>query len=172
MRIAWPLRIALAVVWLGAADIASAQTGGCVLADDRHGPDRVLRCGVGLTIHATAEAQYRLTGEQGRKTPTGVELESGAVMIEFVPSCARKNFQILTPHAIAAVRGTRWAVDVTSDETATLVNSGAVEVRRWQSAESATLHAGEGADVSFGTGPVEVKRWKQERVRALLARVS
>jgi len=32
--------------------------------------------------------------------------------------------------------------------------------------------AGEGVNVSPGTAPIEVKRWKTERVRALLARFS
>ena len=158
------------VVWLCAADVVSAQTAGCVLAADRRGPDQILRCGGRLTIHAAAQTQYRLTGQQGKGPPTGVELESGAVLIEFVPSSAQRNFQILTPHAIAAVRGTRWAVEVTAEKTSTLVISGAVEVKRRQSEQAAILHAGEGADVSAGTAPIEVKRWKKERVRALLAR--
>jgi len=173
MRIAWLLGTVLGVVvCLGAADIVSAQTAGCVLAADHHGPDKILRCGGQLTIHSAAQTQYRLTGQQGNEPPTGVELDSGAVMIEFVPGEARRNFQILTPHAIAAVRGTRWAVEVTAEKTSTLVISGAVVVKRRQSEQAAILHAGEGADVSPGTAPIEVKRWKKERVRALLARFS
>jgi ferric-dicitrate binding protein FerR (iron transport regulator) len=171
IRIAWLPGVVLGVaVWLCAADVVSAQTAGCVLAADRRGPDQILRCGDRLTIHAAAQAQYRLTGQQGKEPPTAVELESGAVMIEFAPGGARRNFQILTPHAIAAVRGTRWAVEVTAEKTSTLVISGAVEVKRRQSQQAAILHAGEGADVSPGMGPIEVKRWKKERVRALLAR--
>jgi len=46
MRIAWLLGTVLGVVvCLGAADIVSAQTAGCVLAADHHGPDKILRCG-------------------------------------------------------------------------------------------------------------------------------
>jgi len=173
MRIALPLRIALGIVlWLGAAGTISAQTAGCVLVVDPHGPDRILRCGVQLTIHATPEAHYLLTGGQGKKPPTSMELDSGAVRIEFVPSSAQRNFQVLTPHAIAAVRGTSWAVDVTEERTATLAISGAVEVRRRLSSQAAILHAGEGADVSGAMGPIDVKRWKIERVRALLGRFS
>jgi ferric-dicitrate binding protein FerR (iron transport regulator) len=173
MRIAWLPRIVLGVVvWFCAADIAWAQTAGCVLDADHRGPDTILRCGDRLTIHAAAQTQYRLTGQQSKELPTGVELESGAVMIEFVPGGAHRNFQILTPHAIAAVRGTRWAVEVTAEKTSTLVISGTVEVKRRQSDQSAILHAGEGVNVSPGTAPIEVKRWKTERVRALLARFS
>lgn len=167
----WPLTAALGVaIWLCATDLILAQTGGCVLAADHHGPDKILRCGNGLTIHVAAKTHYRLTDQQGKEPPRDLELESGALLLEFVPSDHRTNFQILTPHAIAAVRGTKWAVDVTSDRTATLVISGAVEVKRRQSTQAAILRAGEGADVASGTAPIEVKRWKKTRVRALLAR--
>ena len=52
------------------------------------------------------------------------------LMVEFKPSASRRNFQILTPHAVAAVRGTTWAVEVNSDQTSTLVILGFVEVTR------------------------------------------
>jgi hypothetical protein len=91
-------------------------------------------------------------------------------MIEFTPSEGRRKFQILTPHAIAAVRGTRWAVEVEPERTSTLVISGTVQVTRPRGNRSAVLHAGEGADVSAGSDPITVKIWGKKRVDALLAR--
>ena len=94
--------------------------------------------------------------------PSGAELDSGALLIE-----GTRDFQILTPHAIAAVRGTKWAVKVTPKLTSTLVISGVVEVTRGK--QTASLRAGQGTDISRGSGPIEVKRWNRKRVRALLA---
>ena len=89
---------------------------------------------------------------------------------EFTPTEQQKDFQITTPHAIAAVRGTRWVVDVTPKQSSTLVLAGAVEVRRLRAAKGALLRVGEGADVGPANGPVVVKRWGKKRVDALLAR--
>jgi hypothetical protein len=111
-----------------------------------------------------------VTNKDGREPPDGARLDSGALMIEFMPRARLKNFQILTPHAIAAVRGTKWAVEVVPDRTSTLVISGTVEVMRPRGTRAALLHAGEGADVSAGAGRIVVKRWARERVDALLAR--
>jgi len=84
----------------------------------------------------------------------------------------------MTPQAIAAVRGTRWVVEVTKQRTSTLVLAGAVEARRPAAATSA-LRPGEGVDVAAGNGPTDsargparlvAGRWAQMRVDALLAR--
>ena len=47
---------------------------------------------------------------------------------------------------------------------------GFVEVMRPDAQGGALLRAGQGSDVSPGTGPVTVKRWAKKRVDALLAR--
>jgi ferric-dicitrate binding protein FerR (iron transport regulator) len=163
------LAAALITVWVCGTTQLPAQSGGCSLVpDDRNPSERILRCGSGLSIHSASGTQYRLVGPQGR--PTGARLDSGALLIEFSPGEGRRNFQILTPQAIAAVRGTRWAVEVQSNQTSTLVLTGAVSVTRRTGSERAILHAGEGADVTAERGPVVVKRWAAARVRALLAR--
>ena len=66
-------------------------------------------------------------------------------MIEFKRAEGRRSFQILTPHAIAAVRGTKWAVEVGTGKTSTLVLVGAVNVRRPSAQRGVTLRPGEGA---------------------------
>lgn len=146
-----------------AASAALAQPSGCSLvADDHNRSEKILRCGSDLALRNTPGTIYRLITKEGQPLPTGAELDSGALLIE-----GTRDFQILTPHAITAVRGTRWAVQVTAKRTSTLVLSGVVEVRRGR--QKASLRAGEGVDVGSGSGPIEVKRWKQKRVRALLA---
>jgi hypothetical protein len=143
-----------------------AQPSGCSLIDDPHNAsEKILRCGEKLTVRTAPGTRYKLTTPEGQSLPTGAELDSGALMIE-----GEKPFQILTPHAIAAVRGTKWAVEVKGKQSSTLVISGAVEVKRRDGKQTVTLEDGEGVDVARGGGPLEVKRWKKKRVRALLAR--
>src|SRR5262249_40373279 len=132
--------------------------------------EMVLRCGRDLLIRTAPFTSYRLTGQQGGGLPTGAQVESGALLIELNPGKSRRNFQIQTPHAIAAVRGTKWAVEVEVDRTSTLVVSGAVRVTRLDRSNGATLAAGQGADVSPGSGPIVVKPWGETRIRTLMAR--
>jgi hypothetical protein len=142
---------------------ALAQPSGCTLVADDHNPsEKILRCGGDLTIRNTPGAKYKLMTKEGQSLPTGANLDSGALLIE-----GTREFQILTPHATAAVRGTKWAVQVIPKQTSALVISGVVEVTRGK--QKASLRAGEGVDVSAGAGPIQVKRWKKKRVKALLA---
>ena len=158
-------------LWATPPTRAFAQTNGCVIVpDDQNPSEKILRCGGNLTIRNAPNTVYRLTDQDGRRQPAGALLDSGALMIEFTPSERQRNFQILTPHAIAAVRGTKWAMEVVHDRTSTLVLSGGVEVMRPRGKRGALLHAGEGADVSTAAGPIVVKRWATNRVDALLAR--
>jgi hypothetical protein len=146
------------------------ETNSCKLLPDNRQPSvKILRCGDNLTVRIAAHTDYRLTG-QGQGLPKGAQLRSGALMIDFKPSARRRDFQILTPHAIAAVRGTTWAVEVTSAQSSTLAILGSVEVTRLNGSRGVILQAGDGADVTAGTGPITVKRWGKKRVQALLAR--
>jgi hypothetical protein len=83
----------------------------------------------------------------------------------------RRSFEIRTPQAIAAVRGTQWTVDVAGGKTAVFVVTGRVSVRRVSGGTgSVNLSAGEGVDVEPGTAPLVVRRWPAARASALLAR--
>jgi hypothetical protein len=167
--------VAAIAIWLAMTMSASisalAQTGECALiADDRNPAEHVMRCGDDLVIRRAPGARYHPLDQQGKQPPKALELDAGAVMIEFHPSAARKNFQILTPHAIAAVRGTKWIVDVDRARTSTLVLSGAVAVARRHADQTVVLRPGQGVDVSAGTSVLAAKRWPAKRVKALLAR--
>jgi hypothetical protein len=155
------------------------QSGGCVLVPDGRNPsEKILRCGSNLTIRSAPNTAYHLTSPDDRRQPGGARLDSGALLIEFTPSEGQRDFRILTPQAITAVRGTRCAVEVGRSQTSTLVLSGSVEVTRRNSRrgaapgarDSAVLGAGEGVDVAAGTGPIVAKRWAQTRIDALMAR--
>jgi len=165
--------IALAALTMlfAVAATASAQPAGCNLVNDTRDPKvKILRCGNGLTIRAASDTRFEVTDQTGDQPPGGARLDSGALMIEFTPTDAGKKFQILTPHAIAAVRGTTWAVEVVPDRSSTLVLTGTVEVRRTRGGQVVVLHAGDGVDVAASGGRLAVKQWKKRRVNALLAR--
>lgn len=150
---------------------AQAQSG-CVLIPDKKNPsDRVLRCGSALTIQPAPFTSYNPGVTGGNRAPSSVQLGSGALLIEFHPNNALRNFQVLTPEAIASVRGTRWAIEVKSGLTSALGLAGAVQVSRANNpADVVVLRQGEGVDVSLTGEPLQVKRWAPQRVHALLAR--
>jgi ferric-dicitrate binding protein FerR (iron transport regulator) len=160
-------------IWLCTPASVLGQSNGCVLvADSRNPSEKILRCGSSLTIRSAPNTAYRLANPDDRRQPGGARLDSGALLIEFTPNEGQRNFRILTPQAITAVRGTRWAVEVGRNQTSTLVLSGSVAVTRRNSrrGDSAVLGAGEGVDVAAGAGPIVVKRWAQTRIDALMAR--
>jgi ferric-dicitrate binding protein FerR (iron transport regulator) len=150
---------------------AMAQTSdaGCVL-EPTDGGRSILRCADGLSITVEPGARYSLIDRNSDGKADGAALRSKAVLIDG-PAGAAGGFKVITPQAIAAVRGTRWAVDVAGGKTAVFVVRGRVSVQRATGGERVVLRPGEGVDVDRGTGPLTVKRWPAARVSALLARL-
>jgi ferric-dicitrate binding protein FerR (iron transport regulator) len=152
-------------------DVALAQQApaGCT-SEQKPNAAQTLRCRGGLTVVAEDGAKFTLQS-QGGQVDT-VDLLSKAVLIEAPSQKGKSRFQVITPQAIAAVRGTKWAVDAQESRTSVLVINGQVAVRRPGGAGGqVVLGAGEGVDVEPGSGTLEVKRWGQPRVDALLARL-
>jgi ferric-dicitrate binding protein FerR (iron transport regulator) len=132
---------------------------------------QTLRCEGGITITAENGAQYTLSDTNRDGRVDSVELGSQAILLE-VPKVAKgKRFTVTTPQAIAAVRGTKWAVDTTAEKTSVFVVNGRVAVRRRAAdRQGVVLGPGEGVDVE-GATPLVVKRWAPARVAALMARL-
>lgn len=145
---------------------ARAQGAGCRSTAYTDPPREVLTCADGLSISAEKGGDYRVIERGGR--PAAVELKGKAILIE-VPPGRRNGFQILTPHAIASVRGTTWAVDVAGAKTSVFVRSGRVGVTRPGDRAGVVLGPGDGIDVG-PTGPLTVTTWSRERGLHLLAR--
>jgi ferric-dicitrate binding protein FerR (iron transport regulator) len=147
-----------------AAPTQAQSIPGCKVTALADPPREVLRCGSGLKIEAEQGAQYRLI-DQNR-----LEVTSRAVLIDVTPG-RRGGFQVLTPHAIASVRGTLYAVDVKEEKTETdvFVSRGKVGVENRSTRERATLAAGEGSDV-IPDKPLDAHKWAAERVQKLMAR--
>ena len=153
-------------------DVAFAQQApaGC-RSEQRPGAAQTLRCRDGLVIVAEDGAKFTLQSH-GKGEIESVDLQGKAVLVDAPRQKARSRLQVITPQAIAAVRGTKWAVDAQESRTSVLVLNGQVAVRRPGGAGGqVVLGPGEGVDVDPGTGALEVKRWGQPRVDALLARL-
>jgi ferric-dicitrate binding protein FerR (iron transport regulator) len=155
---------------LGSTGLAMAQTDNTSCStSDVTGQTRTIRCPNGVTIVVENGARYELG--RGAKVET-VELSDKALLLDVPPRSGRRTFQVNTPQAIAAVRGTRWAVDVSAGKTSVLVVRGKVAVgrRTGPRGTAVTLGPGEGVDVEAQT-PLVVKKWAPARVAALMARL-
>ena len=130
---------------------------------------QILHCSRGITIIAEDGARYTVQADRNGR-PDAVELNSKALLIEVPPKSGGSKFQVITPQAIAAVRGTRWAVDVAEGKTSVFVVNGRVVVGRRTGAHRVALGPGDGVDVEAGSA-LTVKRWPPARVSALLARL-
>ena len=155
---------------IAGADIASAQTAtaGCA---SQQGPNatQTLRCRDGLIVVAEDGAKFTLQGKGGNVD--GADLQNKALLLDAPKQKGNSRFRVMTPQAIAAVRGTNWAVDLQASRTSVLVLNGQVTVRRPSGAGEVVLGAGEGVDVEPGSDTLVVKRWGQPRVDALMARL-
>jgi ferric-dicitrate binding protein FerR (iron transport regulator) len=154
------------------SEAALAQGIGCVLQTAAGSQRQILRCRDGLTIEAEAGAAYNLVDRNRDSQPDAVNLQGRAILIDAPARSVRQGFQIMTPQAIAAVRGTQWAVDVSGTRTSVFVVTGRVAVRRISgNTQGVSLGPGEGVDVEAGTAPLVVRRWPAPRAAALLARL-
>jgi hypothetical protein len=163
--------LALLLFFLVLVPLRAALADACVLQPDRHSPsDQVLVCGADLKVQPEPGTIYRPSDPGRDGPPASVELESGALLIDFLASEKQRDFQILTPLAIASVRGTRWAVEARFGRTSVLVLRGAVSVSRRNAAPALLLRPGEGVDVRSDGSALEVTQWSSERVSALMAR--
>ena len=159
---------ALGIVATSAAPaLSQTRAQGCALQNADPGL-QVLTC-PGFRIDAEASATLHI-GEARPGRADSLRLQGGAAYIDVTPGRSG-SFQILTPRAIASVRGTRFAVDDASPATSVFVASGRVTVSRRRGGPGVTLSEGEGVDVDAGDAPLAVKRWPQSRVNALMARL-
>lgn len=143
---------------------------GCNLEQVAGTSRHVLRCPGGVRITAEDGARYSLADRNQDGNADGVILRRRALLLE-VPTIQTPGFVVVTPQAIAAVRGTKWAVDVQGGKTSVFVVDGRVGVQRPSSSAGVLLGPGEGVDVERGTSPLTVKRWPAARVSALMARL-
>src|SRR5829696_7252768 len=156
-----------AVLSLAAPPATAQAVAGCSVVALTDPPRDVLRCRGGLTIEAEKDTRYRLVDDNRDGAPEAAEVSARALLIDLPPG-RRGSFQVLTPHAIASVRGTIYAVDVQGGRTSVFVR-GRVAVQHREPSPAVVLGAGQGVDVVPGQ-PLDVKTWGAERAAGLLAR--
>lgn len=162
--------LAWSFVLIGSATAQNAANAGCTASPSAAGT-QTWRCDNGITIVAESGARFELNDANRDGHIDSVELSSKALLVEVPRKPGGNPFKVLTPQAIAAVRGTKWAVDVAEAKTSVFVANGRVGVtRRAVRGRSVVLGVGEGVDVE-ATGPLTVKTWGQPRVDALMARL-
>ena len=168
-RIANAAFVALACLFLSIETLAAQSTSlGCSSSNAVSG-SQILRCEDGVTIVAENGARFTLQDRDGNGRVDSVELSSKALLLEAPKKSGGNRFQVITPQAIAAVRGTKWAVDAVGGKTSVFVVNGQVRVAR-RAGRGIVLGSGEGVDVE-ATGPLALKRWAPARVAALMARL-
>ncbi|MDE5440796.1 hypothetical protein GWG65_04870 [Bradyrhizobium sp. CSA207] len=153
----------------GYAAAQPAANKGCTPSASAAGT-QTWRCDNGITIVAENGARFELKDANRDGHIDSVELSSKALLIEVPKKPGGHPFKVLTPQAIAAVRGTRWAVDVADAKTSVFVADGRVGVNRRARGRGVVLGPGEGVDVE-ASGPLTVKQWGQPRIDALMARL-
>ena len=155
---------------LASIEIAAAQPANKGCSSENSIAAQTLHCAGGVTIIAENGARYTLQDRSGQGRVDAVELTGGAVLVEVPKKPGGNRFQVITPQAIAAVRGTKWAVDAAESKTSVFVVNGRVAVGRRTGGQGVILGAGEGVDVEVA-GPLTVKHWPSPRVSALMARL-
>jgi ferric-dicitrate binding protein FerR (iron transport regulator) len=142
---------------------------GCTSALTVQG-SQTLRCPTAITIVAESGAKFELGDRNRDGHVDSVELSNKALLLEVPRKPGRTRFNVVTPQAIAAVRGTRWAVDAEGGKTSVFVVNGRVNVARAGGRGRVDLGPGDGVDVET-SGQLIVKRWPPARVAALMARL-
>ncbi len=162
--------VATALLSLSSAAVAQTIPAGCSVEAAANGA-QTLRCRGGVIIVSEAGARFSMRDRDRDGVIDTVDLQSKAVLVDAPKQKRQRRFEVITPQAIAAVRGTRWAVDADPETTSVFVVSGEVGVRRRSGRDGVVLTPGEGVDVQAGTAPLTVRRWPQPRVDALLRRL-
>ncbi|MGV1793719.1 FecR domain-containing protein [Rhizobium sp. A37_96] len=166
------LALAATILTIVGADAATAQTAAnCSLRPAVSTERQTLTCEPGLSITVERGARYRLADRNRDGRVDAIVLDNKAAMVDIDSSRVRGGFEVVTPQAIAAVRGTRWAVDVKGAWTSVLVLRGRVAVNKVSTGQGVTLGQGQGVDVDRSRSPLHVNQWRRARINALMARL-
>ncbi|WP_196223454.1 FecR domain-containing protein [Roseibium sp. RKSG952] len=167
MRFQFILTVTAMILFNLPPEVAAQENTGCDSRQLADPPRVVYQCGDSLILDAEAAATLQIGNAAAGSRPAAAEITEDGVLVNVDPGSG--PFQILTPHAIAAVRGTIYIVDVTGETTAVFVSEGEVAVSRRDGSDPVLLTEGLGVEVTPGV-PLDVRRWPVERVTRLLAR--
>ncbi len=91
---------------------------------------QILQCATAITIVTEDGAKFELRDRNRDGHVDSIELSNKALLIEVPKKPGGNRFNVVTPQAIAAVRGTKWAVDASEGKTSVFVVDGSVNVAR------------------------------------------
>lgn len=138
-------------------------------------PDRqVLQCGDTVQVEGAPGARFQPVNRDSDPLPEAVEVEEGRILARVhgrnpATSVGTQRpppfeFQIRTPHAVASVRGTVWAVGVEGARTSIYVKDGSVRIERTLDDNAATMVCNEGVDIAAGErGELVPHEWARSR---------
>lgn len=111
-----------------------------------------------------------VSGGPGTDRQVGLDLWLGALRAFAAPATAKSRFEIRTPRAITAVRGTEWGILANAVQSDVLVLSGRVGVRKNEvsGVSATTLTRTLGVTVTE-QGLGQITRWNEAQVAALMA---
>ena len=121
---------ALSAAVLATAAFAQSSGDGCQAEALQDPPRTVLTCPNGVSIVAEDGTIFELQDRSSAAGPEAVRLDGKALLLEAPAGAVEGGFEVITPQAIAAVRGTKWAVDVADGKTSVFVVTGRVAVSR------------------------------------------
>ena len=156
---------------IGADQVYAQATANCSPRPAVSAERQTLKCEPGLSITVERGAHYRLADRNHDGRVDAIVLNNKAVLIDVDSTHVQGGFEVVTPQAIAAVRGTRWAVDAQRGKTSVLVLRGRVAVNKVSTGEGVTLGQGQGVDADRSRSPLHVTAWGQPRINALMARL-
>src|SRR4051794_25623890 len=131
--------VALACFFLPAGNaVAQRANLGCT-SEPSASASQTLHCDNGITIVTESGAKFELKDRNRDGHVDAVELSSKALLLEVPKKPGGNRFEVLTPQAIAAVRGTKWAVDAADAKTSVFVVEGRVAGRRRKGSHSGAL---------------------------------
>jgi hypothetical protein len=105
------LSVVAAVLACGAGSaLAQPSDAGCILEQMAGTSRQVLRCQNGLNIIVEGGAGFTLVDRDQDGNADAVRLRRKALLLDGPQIKDGTGFQVVTPQAIAAVRGTKWAV--------------------------------------------------------------
>lgn len=152
---------------------ASAQAvANCPLQPAVSATRQTLNCEAGLSVIVERGAHYRFADRNHDGRADALILDSKAALVDVDRNRIKGGFEVVTPQAIAAVRGTRWAVDAQRGKTSVLVLRGRVDVSKISTGQGVTLGRGQGVDVDRTRTSLRVNAWAQSRINALIARLA
>jgi hypothetical protein len=117
------------LLWPALPRAQRAILGLCCMPSRRKGT-QTRHCRRRSTIVAESGAKFELRDRNRDGHVDSVELSNKALLLEVPKKPGRARFDVVTPQAIAAVRGTKWAVDAEGAKTSVFVVDGRVSVAR------------------------------------------